>query len=105
MMRTLIISTGLCICWLSAPSYAQISEYENVILGQSMETHLALKLSVEPEFRLNRSEIYDFGEEKVHARERVKTAGQVALGLALLTLAAGGLFFGAFYITADDGDY
>lgn len=101
MMRTLIISGGLCLCWLSVPGYAQISEYENVILGPSMETHLALKLAVEPDLRLNIREIYDFGEEKVHAKERVKTAGKVALGLALLTLAAGGLFFGTSYITYD----
>lgn len=44
MKRTLIITAGLCLCGLSAPSYAQSSEYENAILGQSTEARVGITI-------------------------------------------------------------
>ena len=44
MKRTLIITAGLCMCGLSAPTYAQNSQYENAILGKSMEARVGVTI-------------------------------------------------------------
>lgn len=44
MKRTLIITTGICMCWLSAPSYAQSSSYKNAMLGHFMEARISITI-------------------------------------------------------------
>lgn len=44
MKRILILTAGLCMTVLAAPSQAQTSEYENMILGQSMEARIGITI-------------------------------------------------------------
>lgn len=44
MKRALILTVGLCMCGISAPSYAQSSDYETMIKGQSMEARIGVTI-------------------------------------------------------------
>lgn len=68
-----------------------------------IETRLALTLSEQPELRLNDQAIYQFETESAEVSDEVKTAGKVALGAGLITLAAAVVVVGVYAI-AYDGD-
>ena len=76
MKRTLIITAGFCICGISAPSYAQSSDYENMVRGSSMQARIGVmvpfggnykKAQSKPQLSLglrtktSRSELHDWG--------------------------------------------
>ena len=44
MKHTLIITAGLCVASLALPCHAQSSNYENAILGQSMEARVGITI-------------------------------------------------------------
>lgn len=44
MKPNLILMTGLCIFGFAGPSYAQMSDYENSLIGQSMEARVGVTI-------------------------------------------------------------
>ena len=72
--------------------------------NEFVETRLALTLTDTPELRLNDHPLYSFETDSAEVSDGVKTAGKVALGAGLITLAAAVVFVGVLAITYES-DY
>jgi len=69
-----------------------------------IESRLSMTLSSQPEFLMNDQLIVQPYQETEQVSDGVKTAGKVALGVGLVTLAAAVVFVGVFAIAYESDD-